>query len=163
MKKYIILELIPTASTKERGDIIQLSALKLNELNLIDRFDYRITDDKIPLTDLKEMINYDNDKFIYKNTTEEILNEFKTKNIKFDARKIIFMSLNKLRVTKTKDHYIIGIDRKALCPGYNLSFEEICRIINYGTIDIKGFPIYTNAFEHVLNNLKKYFVKYFYG
>ena len=78
MKKYIILELIPTASTKERGDIIQLSSLKLNELNLIDRFDYRITDDKIPLTDLKEMINYDNDKFIYKNTTEEILNEFKT-------------------------------------------------------------------------------------
>ena len=78
MKKYIILELIPTASTKKRGDIIQLSALKLNELNLIDRFDYRITDDKIPLTDLKEMINYDNDKFIYKNTTEEILNEFKT-------------------------------------------------------------------------------------
>lgn len=78
MKKYIILELIPTASTKERGDIIQLSALKLNELNLIDRFDYRITDDKIPLTDLKEMINYDNDKFIYKNTTEEILKEFKT-------------------------------------------------------------------------------------
>ena len=94
---------------------------------------------------------------------QEILNEFKTKNIKFDARKIIFMSLNKLRVTKTKDHYIIGIDRKALCPGYNLSFDEICRIINYGTIDIKGFPIYTNAFEHVLNNLKKYFVKYFYG
>ena len=77
MKKYIILELIPTASTKEKGDIIQLSAIKLNELTLIDRFDYRITDDKIPLTNLKEMINYDNDKFIYKNTTEEILNDFK--------------------------------------------------------------------------------------
>lgn len=77
MKKYIILELIPTASTKEKGDIIQLSAIKLNELTLIDRFDYRITDDKIPLTDLKEMINYGNDKFIYKNTTEEILNDFK--------------------------------------------------------------------------------------
>ncbi len=77
MKKYIILELIPTASTKEKGDIIQLSAIKLNELTLMDRFDYRITDDKIPLTDLKEMINYDNDKFIYKNTTEEILNDFK--------------------------------------------------------------------------------------
>ena len=57
MKKYIILELIPTASTKEKGDIIQLSAIKLNELTLIDRFDYRITDDKIPLTNLKEMIN----------------------------------------------------------------------------------------------------------
>ena len=30
--EYIILELIPTAITKEKGDIIQLSALKLKDL-----------------------------------------------------------------------------------------------------------------------------------
>lgn len=77
MKKYIILELIPTASTKEKGDIIQLSALKLEELNLIDRFDYRLVEEKIPLTELKEMISYDKENFIYKNETEEILEEFK--------------------------------------------------------------------------------------
>lgn len=77
MKKYIILELIPTASTKEKGDIIQLSALKLNDLKLIDRFDYRLVDEKIPLTELKEMISYDKENFIYKNETEEILEEFK--------------------------------------------------------------------------------------
>ena len=77
MKKYIILELIPTASTKEKGDIIQLSALKLEDLNLIGRFDYRLVEEKIPLTELKEMISYDKDKFIYKNNTEEILEEFK--------------------------------------------------------------------------------------
>lgn len=77
MKKYIILELIPTASTKEKGDIIQLSALKLEELKLIDRFDYRLIEEKIPLTELKEMISYDKEKFIYKNETAEILEEFK--------------------------------------------------------------------------------------
>lgn len=77
MKKYIILELIPTASTKEKGDIIQLSALKLEDLNLIDRFDYRLVEEKIPLTELKEMISYDKENFIYKNETEEILEEFK--------------------------------------------------------------------------------------
>lgn len=77
MKKYIILELIPTASTKEKGDIIQLSALKLEDLNLLDRFDYRLVDEKIPLTELKEMISYDKENFIYKNETEEILNDFK--------------------------------------------------------------------------------------
>ncbi len=77
MKKYIILELIPTASTKEKGDIIQLSALKLEDLNLIDRFDYRLVEEKIPLTELKEMISYDKEKFIYKNETDEILEEFK--------------------------------------------------------------------------------------
>ena len=77
MKKYIILELIPTASTKEKGDIIQLSALKLEDLNLIDRFDYRLVEEKIPLTELKEMISYDKENFIYKNETKEILEEFK--------------------------------------------------------------------------------------
>ena len=77
MKKYIILELIPTASTREKGDIIQLSALKLEDLNLIDRFDYRLIEKKIPLTEHKEKIRYDKENFIYKNETEEILEEFK--------------------------------------------------------------------------------------
>ncbi len=77
MNKYIILELIPTSTDPSRGEIIQLSALKINNLDLIDRFDYRIIDDKVPLTDLLEMISYDKDSFIYKNTTEEILNDFR--------------------------------------------------------------------------------------
>jgi DNA polymerase III alpha subunit (gram-positive type) len=77
MNKYIILELIPTSLDPARGEIIQLSALKLNNLDLIDRFDYRIIDNKVPLTDLLEMISYDKENFIYKNTTEEILNDFK--------------------------------------------------------------------------------------
>lgn len=75
MKKYIILELIPTAT--KNGDIIQLSALKLEGLKLIDRFDYRLIEEKIPLKDLKEMLNYDKDNFIYKNSTKEILTDFK--------------------------------------------------------------------------------------
>lgn len=75
-EKYIIVELIPTASDPKRGDIIQLSALKIENLNLIDRFDYRIKEEYIPLTELIEMISYDKDKFIYKDTTKEILDDF---------------------------------------------------------------------------------------
>jgi hypothetical protein len=77
MNKYIILELIPTSLDPARGEIIQLSALKLNNLDLIDRFDYRIIDNKVPLTDLLEMISYDKENFVYKNTTKEILDDFK--------------------------------------------------------------------------------------
>lgn len=76
--KYIILELIPTSSNPEKGDIIQLSALKINDLNLIDRFDYRLKDKYIPFNDLLEMISYDKESFIYKDTTKEILNDFKS-------------------------------------------------------------------------------------
>ena len=75
-EKYVILELIPTSSDPKRGDIIQLSALKIDNLNLVDRFDYRISEEYVPLTEMLEMIGYDKEKFIYKETTREIIDDF---------------------------------------------------------------------------------------
>ena len=75
-KKYIILEIIPTAIDPKKGEIAQLSALKLNGLNLIDRFDYRLNDDKIKIEDIKNMISYDKDSFNYVDSKEEILANF---------------------------------------------------------------------------------------
>ena len=77
MKKYIILELIPTASTKEKGDIIQLSAIKLNELTLIDRFDYRLTDNLVNNITVLNTMKYDCDMFKYVFDTDTMLNDFK--------------------------------------------------------------------------------------
>ncbi len=74
--KYVILELIPTSLNPEKGEIIQLSALKIDDLKLIDRFDYRIVDSKVPLDSMLEMISYDKDKFIYKDSKEEIVKDF---------------------------------------------------------------------------------------
>lgn len=75
-KKYVILEIIPTALDPKKGDIAQLSALKLNGLNLIDRFDYRLNDDKIKIEDIKNMISYDKESFNYVDSKEEILTNF---------------------------------------------------------------------------------------
>ena len=74
--KYVILELIPTSLNPEKGEIIQLSALKIDDLKLVDRFDYRIVDSKVPLDSMLEMISYDKDKFIYKDSKEEIVKDF---------------------------------------------------------------------------------------
>ncbi len=76
-KEYIILEIIPTAIHPSKGDIIQLQALKLNGIKLIDRFDYRLKEDKISIPQFIDMISYDKDLFTYKETTKEILNDFK--------------------------------------------------------------------------------------
>lgn len=76
-KKYIILEIIPTAVDPNRGEIAQLSALKLDGLQLIDRFDYRLVDKKINNVDIINMISYDNESFTYVDTTKEILSKFK--------------------------------------------------------------------------------------
>ena len=76
-EKYIIIEIIPTTSKRETGDIAQISALKLNGLNLLDRFDYRINKDKIINPSILEIISYDDDLFTYLNSTDELIEEFK--------------------------------------------------------------------------------------
>ena len=76
-KEYIILEIIPTSPNPEKGEVAQLSALKLKGLTLLDRFDYRLKEDNINNIYIEEMINYDKENFIYKETTKEILDDFK--------------------------------------------------------------------------------------
>lgn len=76
MKEFIILEIIPTHSKKELGKIIQLQALKIKDMNLIDRFDYRLNEDKISNKDLVNLISYDKDYFKYVDDDKKILKEF---------------------------------------------------------------------------------------
>lgn len=75
--KYIVLELIPTSIKKENGVLVQLSALKLDGIKLLDRFDYRISEDQVPLTDFIDMCSYDKESFIYLDSTVAILDKFK--------------------------------------------------------------------------------------
>lgn len=76
-RKYIILEIIPTALDPKKGEIAQISALKINDLELIDRFDYRLIEEKINNIDIIKMISYDKDEFTYVKTTRTILSRFK--------------------------------------------------------------------------------------
>ena len=75
--KYIIVEIIPTAATPKKGEIIQISALKLNGLTLLDRFDYRLDDASLPIPEMLSWISYDKDLFTYRNKSNVILKEFK--------------------------------------------------------------------------------------
>ncbi|MBQ4030984.1 MAG: hypothetical protein II625_04445 [Bacilli bacterium] len=74
--KYIILEIIPTALHPSRGDIIQFSAIKLEGLNLLERFDYRLNEDNIELDEFKKLIDFDKEAFKYLDSTDAILKEF---------------------------------------------------------------------------------------
>ena len=75
--KYIIVEIIPTHSNSEKGFIAQISALKLEGIKLIDRFDYRVEDRFIENDDLKRIISYEKDKFTYVNNIYFIIEKFK--------------------------------------------------------------------------------------
>ena len=75
--KYIIVEVIPTHSDSNKGFIAQLSALKLDGIKLVDRFDYRVKDELIENPDLKAMISYDKQAFTYVDNVYFIIEKFK--------------------------------------------------------------------------------------
>ena len=75
--KYIILEIIPTGPSKDKGDIVELTALKLDGIKLVDRFNYRLNKDKVTIKEFLEMCSYDDDKFTYLDDTNEILDKLK--------------------------------------------------------------------------------------
>lgn len=75
--KYIIVEIIPTNSDSEKGFIAQISALKLNGIQLEDRFDYRVEDKFIENEELKRIIQYDKEMFTYVDNIYFIIEKFK--------------------------------------------------------------------------------------
>lgn len=75
--KYIILELIPDGIDPDKGIVLQVSALKLNGLELVGRFDYRINEDKIRIKEFLEMLNYDKENFTYVDDDKIIMDELK--------------------------------------------------------------------------------------
>lgn len=75
--KFIILELIPTSINRDKGDIIQLSALKLEGMKLLSRFDYRLKEDLIPYQSFLDVIDYDKEMFKYLDSTKSIMEDFK--------------------------------------------------------------------------------------
>lgn len=76
-EKYIILEIVPTAVNPEVGDIAQLSALKIDGIKLVDRFDYRLDKKKIKIPEILRMLDYDNESFKYVKTSKTIMKHFK--------------------------------------------------------------------------------------
>ena len=76
--KYIIVEIIPTSSKANTGFIAQISALKIDGLKLIDRFDYRVADNLLKNNDIKKLISYDNNMFNYVNNTYFIKEKFES-------------------------------------------------------------------------------------
>ena len=74
---YIIVEIIPTNSQADKGFIAQLSALKLNGIKLVERFDYRVDDKLIENADLRDLIKYDKKAFTYVDNQYFIIEKFK--------------------------------------------------------------------------------------
>lgn len=75
-RKYIIVEIIPTGISPDKGVVAQISALKLKELELLDRFDARLNLDMINNSQILDMIDYDYDSFEYFSDSKIMMDKF---------------------------------------------------------------------------------------
>lgn len=135
---YVIVEIIPTTRNPITGDIAQLSAIKKGKKT--KKLNLRLNKDKINIPDILRMTNYDNDKFEYLETTNEIMNKF----IKFieDYDLIIIPNdytkeyLSNIKNNKISISDKLGIDYSKLLIDdiinkYNLEYSnDIVEILN---------------------------------
>lgn len=105
-KNYIIVEMIPTNSSSEKGIIAQLQALKISDDKIIDRLDLRVYEEMINNFDLLKMISYDKEMFTY---TNDIMEKF-IKFIKKDKLLIIdnFYTLDYLKSVDNKKESVFS-------------------------------------------------------
>lgn len=73
---YVIVEVIPEALSPEKGNLVQISALKIQDFQLLDRFDVRLKEEFIQNFDVRRMIDYDRSSFDYVESSEILLENF---------------------------------------------------------------------------------------
>ncbi len=76
------------------------------------------------------------------------------------SRNILLSAFKNLDVRKQGKSYIIGIDPLKFIPNTNAKFIDIIRLINYGNMEINGYPIIDNTFDYFANNLQDLYQQY---
>lgn len=80
----------------------------------------------------------------------------------YRAADLIICAANSL-ICKGKDGKIkICVDDNVLAPGFDrVKLIQLIKLINYGTLDTKGYPLIQNVFEDVAKNINTYVGVYY--
>ena len=98
--------------------------------------------------DVKKLIKYDE----YFNS-----NTFKLGGkTKISSKKVILLGITNLSHKRYEATTHIFINPNINYPGTPLKVVDLCKMINFGTLSIDGYPIFTNTFNHFSKNIKKY-------
>lgn len=96
---------------------------------------------------LKKLIQWDN----------YILNIINNKLIKkVSSKEIILIGLHYLEYKETKKYYIIQINNNIKYKNTNYTIYSLIKLINYGCLGMKGYPIFTDTLKEVDKNLVQY-------
>ena len=83
-----------------------------------------------------------------------------TDKYKISSYNVLLAGAHSLTYKKIDDEYIINIDNNAYMPYITESIDTLCKLINYGNVELKGVYVLTETFEYFSKNVNKYFDKY---
>lgn len=78
--------------------------------------------------------------------------------LNIDCYQVLIKACDNLIVKDFKDNKIITINDDAMFGKYNL--KQLCKFINNGNMEIKGYDIFTQVFFLIKRNIKVYHLLY---
>jgi len=78
----------------------------------------------------------------------------------YNAYELCIIAMYNLITKQESENYIIKINPNAIYPGTYLKLVDLCKLINFGNLGIKGYPIFTEIFRKVENNIVNLYEKY---
>lgn len=123
----------------------------------ISKLIYRIKNKIIVSIDNKKLLKlneYLNNNPVYKNIY----------NKHIDAKKIIIEAANSLQFNQNSSNYIIYINPNIYAHGLDrVKLNSLCKLINFGNVEITGYSIFTDIFKYFADNIQDYLDLYFHG
>lgn len=83
-----------------------------------------------------------------------------TDKYKISSYNVLLAGVHSLTYKKIDNEYIINIDNNAYMPYITESIDTLCKLINYGNVELSGVYVLTETFEYFSKNVNKYFDKY---
>jgi hypothetical protein len=77
-------------------------------------------------------------------------------NIKIDSKRVVLMGMTNLSHKRYETYTQIFINPNIVYPGTQFRVVDLCKVINYGTLSIEGYPIFTETFDYFSQNIDKY-------
>lgn len=76
--------------------------------------------------------------------------------IPINPRKVIMLGMTNLQHKRYKTTTHIFINPNLYYPGTPYKVVELCKLINYGSLSVEGYPIFSDTFEHFQKSIHKY-------
>ena len=77
---------------------------------------------------------------------------------------LIISATQNLRIQKIDNlYYIIDINPNVFVPNTKIKLLDVCKLINYGNLTVKSYPIFTCAFNNIKNNYNAIYNSYLIG